>query len=94
MARRPHPQGINSGRGPPVARPKLLVKQLRLAGVSSAEAGNAFAPGYMEDYNHRFARAPANSHDAHRPLQDGEDLVPAARTPDCRPERETGRLGL
>ena len=28
----------------------------------------------MEDYNRRFARAPANSHDAHRPLQDGEDL--------------------
>jgi hypothetical protein len=51
-----------------------LVKELRLAGVSNAEGGNAFAPGYMEDYNRRFARAPANSHDAHRPLQDGEDL--------------------
>ena len=51
-----------------------LVKELRLAGVSNAEAGNDFAPGYMEDYNRRFARAPANSHDAHRPLQDGEDL--------------------
>jgi hypothetical protein len=51
-----------------------LVKELRLAGVSNGEAGNAFAPEYMEDYNRRFARAPANSHDAHRPLQDGEDL--------------------
>jgi hypothetical protein len=51
-----------------------LVKELRLAGVSNAEAGNAFVPRYMEDYNRRFARAPANAHDAHRPLQDGEDL--------------------
>jgi hypothetical protein len=39
-----------------------LVKEPRLAGVSNAEGGNAFAPGYMEDYNRRFVRAPANSH--------------------------------
>ena len=39
-----------------------LVKKPRLAGVSNPEGGNAFAPGYMEDRNRRFARAPANSH--------------------------------
>jgi hypothetical protein len=52
-----------------------LVKELRLRGISTMEEGNAFLPGYMEDYNHRFGRAPRNAHDAHRPLQDGEDLT-------------------
>jgi transposase len=51
-----------------------LVKELRLRGVSSMEAGNAFLPEFMEDCNRRFGRAPRNPHDAHRPLQDGEDL--------------------
>jgi hypothetical protein len=51
-----------------------LVKELRLRGISSMEDGNAFLPEYMEDCNRRFGRAPKNPHDAHRPLQDGEDL--------------------
>jgi hypothetical protein len=51
-----------------------LVKELRLRGISTIEAGNAFLPEYMDDYNRRFARAPRNAHDAHRPLQDEEDL--------------------
>lgn len=37
--------------------------------------GNAFAPAFMADYNRRFARAPQSVHDAHRPLQAGEDLA-------------------
>lgn len=31
-------------------------------------------PECMDDYNRRFARAPRNAHDAHRPLQDDENL--------------------
>jgi hypothetical protein len=52
-----------------------LVKELRLRGISSMEDGNAFLPGYLEDYNRRFERAPSNPHDAHRPIQDDEDLA-------------------
>jgi hypothetical protein len=51
-----------------------LVKELRLRGICNMEDGNAFLPKYMEDYNRRFGRIPQNSHDAHRPVQDGEDL--------------------
>jgi hypothetical protein len=34
-----------------------LVKEMRLAGISTMEAGNAFLPAFMEDYNRRFAKA-------------------------------------
>lgn len=47
-----------------------LVKELRLAGVSSMEEGNAFAPKFMEDFNRRFACVPRNPHNAHRPVGD------------------------
>jgi hypothetical protein len=52
-----------------------LVKEMRLRGISSMEAANAYAPEFMEDYNRRFARAPMNPHDAHRPVQANEDLA-------------------
>jgi len=42
-----------------------LVKELRLAGVSTMEAGNAFLPTFMADYNARFAKAPFNDKDIH-----------------------------
>jgi len=45
-----------------------LVKELRLAGVSSIEEANAFLPQFMADYNRRFGRAPRVDHDAHRAL--------------------------
>ena len=45
-----------------------LVKELRLAGIDTMEAGNAFLPDFMEDYNARFAIAPARSDDLHRPM--------------------------
>ena len=35
-----------------------LVKELRLAGISSIEAANAFLPGFIERFNARFAVAP------------------------------------
>jgi hypothetical protein len=33
-----------------------LVKELRLAGVSSIADGNAFLPGFVTDYNASFAK--------------------------------------
>jgi transposase len=38
-----------------------LVKELRLAGISDIEAGNAFLPGFMARFNARFAVAPARA---------------------------------
>ena len=52
-----------------------LVKELRLRGISSMADANAYAPEFMADYNRRFARVAMNPHDAHRPVQPGEDLA-------------------
>jgi transposase len=51
-----------------------LVKELRLRGISSMAEGNAYLITFMEDYNRRFAHAPRNPEDAHRPLRGDEDL--------------------
>jgi hypothetical protein len=52
-----------------------LVKELRLAGVSTMEAGNAFLRDfYIADHNARYAIAPANGTDAHRPLLSDHSL--------------------
>ena len=51
-----------------------LVKELRLAGVATLAEGNALLPAFMADYNARFAKAPANKKDLHRPLHAGDDL--------------------
>ena len=45
-----------------------LVKELRMAGISDLEAGNAFLPGFMARFNARFAVVPARPDDRHRPL--------------------------
>lgn len=54
-----------------------LVKELRLAGIDTMEAGNAFLPDFVEDYNARFAIAPARSDDLHRPLNLAADRLAA-----------------
>ncbi len=51
-----------------------LVKELRLSGISSIEAANAFAAPFMADFNARFAQPPHSAFDAHRPLRSDEDL--------------------
>jgi len=52
-----------------------LVKEMRLQGISSIEAGNAFLEEFIEDYNTRFGVEPAGSEDAHRKtLPDEEKL--------------------
>jgi hypothetical protein len=45
-----------------------MVKELRLAGVSSIAAANAWLPEFITAYNTRFGRDPANAKDLHRPL--------------------------
>ena len=51
-----------------------LVKELRLAGAATLAEGNALLPAFIADYNARFAKAPANHKDLHRPLRAGDDL--------------------
>ncbi len=51
-----------------------LVKELRLAGISTIAAANAWLPGFMADYNTRFGRAPTNGKDLHRPIAGTDDL--------------------
>ena len=46
-----------------------LVKAMRLAGISSIEAANAWLPQYLQRHNARFARQPADGADAHRPYE-------------------------
>lgn len=54
-----------------------LVKELRLTGISTMEAGNAFLPSFVADYNSRFAKPPANAKDLHRPTSSRETLEDA-----------------
>ena len=51
-----------------------LVKELRLAGIDTPEAGNAFLPGFLEAHNARFAKAPFSDRNAHRPLTERDHL--------------------
>lgn len=45
-----------------------LVKEMRLANISTIEEGNAFLPSYLENHNSRFAKKAKSSIDAHREL--------------------------
>jgi hypothetical protein len=54
-----------------------LVKELRLAGVSTLEDANRFLEEhYLPFWNERFAVEPADPTDVHRPLPEGVDLQP------------------
>jgi hypothetical protein len=44
-----------------------LVSELRLRGIATLEAANAFLPEFLADYNPRFTRAPADATTAWRP---------------------------
>ncbi len=44
------------------------MKELRLANICDAEAGNAFLPEFLERYNERFAVRAVRAEDLHRPL--------------------------
>ena len=48
---------------------------MRLRGINSLEADNAYLPEFMADFNRRFAAAPRNPADAHRAvLRDAAEL--------------------
>lgn len=51
-----------------------LVKAMRLEGISTIAAANAFLPAYMAQHNKRFAKAPFDPRDLHRPLGIHENL--------------------
>jgi hypothetical protein len=46
-----------------------LVKALRLEGISTLAAANAYLPTFVARFNERFGVAPARSEDLHRPLE-------------------------
>jgi hypothetical protein len=50
-----------------------LVQELRLAGVTTLAAANAFLPGFLADFNARFGVPPAEAGSAYRPLPAGWD---------------------
>jgi transposase/predicted SprT family Zn-dependent metalloprotease len=52
-----------------------LPKEMRLLKINSREAGNAYLPEFMADFNKRFAEEPRSSVDAHRPLTAKDDLA-------------------
>ena len=51
-----------------------LVKALRLDGISTIEAANAWADGFIKSHNERFARKPHSTLDVHAPLRKTDDL--------------------
>src|SRR5471032_818565 len=51
-----------------------LVKEMRLCGIDTIAAGNAFLPAFIDDYNARFAKPPFDDRDIHRPLAGHDDL--------------------
>ncbi len=49
---------------------------MRLAGINNMEEANAWLPGYIADYNRRFAVVPKDPQDAHLPYPGtAEDLT-------------------
>lgn len=42
-----------------------LVKEMRLVGIDAMDSANAWLPGYIADYNQRFAVVPKDPSDAH-----------------------------
>jgi len=51
-----------------------LVKELRLAGISTVAAANTWLPDFIAGYNARFGRPPTNAKDLHRPLTAVDNL--------------------
>ncbi len=52
-----------------------LVKELRLAGISDIDAGNAFLPGFIDRFNAQFAKKPARPDNLHRALNTGAERL-------------------
>lgn len=52
-----------------------LPKELRLCGISTWGAGNAYLPEFLHDFNQRFAVPPRSAQDAHRTLTAHDNLA-------------------
>ncbi len=52
-----------------------LPKEMRLRNICSWEAGNAFLPEFLTDFNQRFAEEPRSDVNVHRPLTSKDDLA-------------------
>jgi len=52
-----------------------LPKEMRLRGINTHEAGNAYLPEFLQDFNARFGEEPRSRVDAHRLLSAKEDLA-------------------
>ena len=70
-----------------------LVSELRLRGISTAEAANAFLPAFLADLNPRFARAPADALAAWRPAPRDLAAVLSCRYTRTVARDNTVRLG-
>jgi hypothetical protein len=51
-----------------------MVKELRLAGISTVAAANVWLPGFIVSYNARFGGQPLNGKNLHRPLTAADNL--------------------
>ena len=51
-----------------------LPKEMRLRGIATLAEGNAYLPEFIADFDARFAIAPRDPTDAHRPLLPKDDL--------------------
>lgn len=45
-----------------------LIKEMRLKGISTREAGNDYLPEFIQKHNEKYAQAPLDAQDAHRKL--------------------------
>jgi transposase len=52
-----------------------LPKEMRLLGICTREAGNAYLPEFIADFDKRFAEEPRSAVDAHRSLTARDDLA-------------------
>lgn len=70
-----------------------LVSEMRLRGIATREAANAFLPEFITDFNRRFAHAPAETTAAwRRPPRDFAELL-SCRYERCVARDNTVRLG-
>lgn len=51
-----------------------LVWEMRLSNISTIEEANDFLPSFFETYNKKYSEQPANTFNAHRPLNQGMEL--------------------
>ena len=70
-----------------------LVSELRLRGISTLEAANAFLPAFLADLNPRFARVPADAAAAWRPVPRDLAAVLSCRYTRTVARDNTVRLG-